>query len=47
MGAYFFGLAEEGMARRLADYVPEAGDELARRTLVLFFAALRLLLEGA
>jgi predicted kinase len=36
---------KEGMARTQPDYVPEAGDELARRTLSVFFDVLRLLLE--
>jgi len=37
---------KEGMARTLADYAPEVGDELASRTLVVFFDAIRLLLAG-
>src|SRR5207344_2998583 len=36
---------KEGMARSAPDAVPEAGDELARRTLSAFFDVLRLLLE--
>jgi predicted kinase len=36
---------KEGMARTAGSYVPEAGDELARRTLSAFFDVLRLLLE--
>jgi predicted kinase len=35
----------EGMARTLGEFAPEAGDELARRTLAAFFDVLRLLLE--
>ena len=35
----------EGMARSAPDAVPEAADELARRTLSAFFDVLRLLLE--
>ena len=38
---------KEGMAGALPDYVPEAGDELALRTLSMFFDAIRLLLERA
>ncbi|MDP9336870.1 MAG: ATP-binding protein, partial [Actinomycetota bacterium] len=36
---------KEGMARTANDYLPEAGDELARRTLSTFFDVLRLLVE--
>ncbi|HTK17516.1 MAG TPA: AAA family ATPase [Acidimicrobiia bacterium] len=36
---------KEGMAQTANDYAPEAGDELARRTLSAFFDVLRLLLE--
>jgi predicted kinase len=36
---------KEGMARTAADYLPEAGDELAHRTLSTFFEVLRLLVE--
>jgi predicted kinase len=36
---------KEGMARNSRDYVPQAGDELARRALEAFFEVLRVLLE--
>ncbi len=36
---------KEGMARAQPGYTPEPGDELARRTLSVFFDALRLLVE--
>jgi predicted kinase len=36
---------KEGMARNASGYVPESGDELARRTLAAFFDVLQRLLE--